>query len=77
MMSFCLTSLLMGVSLDLSSMDLPISIIKAYKASISQPVNTEQILEPKNSLKRSLSPCCIPFTSENLATLSEDRTEMV
>jgi len=32
--------------------------------SISQPVNTEQILEPKNSLKRSLwSPCFIPFTT--------------
>jgi len=25
----------MGVSLDLSSMDLPVSIIKAYKASVS------------------------------------------
>lgn len=32
---FSLTSLLMGVSLDLSSMGLPISIIKAYKASVS------------------------------------------
>lgn len=33
--SLALTSLLMGVSLDLSSMDLPISIIKVYKASVS------------------------------------------